>query len=59
MLAGTIMGAVVGVVFYALRNGGTLLMRDLQQSFGMVIGQAIAHMIVPGLIGAGIGNLIF
>ncbi|WP_425416503.1 hypothetical protein [Oricola indica] len=58
MWTGAIIGAGFGVVFYAFRNGGTLLMRDLQTSFGMALGQAIAHMIVPSLTGLAIGALL-
>lgn len=57
MIVGALVGAIFGVVFYALRGGGTLLIRDLQTGFGMVIGQAIAHMIVPALIGLGVGAI--
>lgn len=56
---GAIIGAIVGVVFYVLRNGGAFLKRDSQVGFGFVVVQAIAHMIIPVLVGIVIGALLF
>ena len=59
MWIGAIIGAIVGVAFYALRSGGWFLKRDLQGGFGLVATQAIVHMIIPGLIGLAIGFILF
>jgi hypothetical protein len=58
MLWGAIIGAIIGVIYYALRLGGILLVRDLQEGLYMAIGQAILHALTPAIIGGFIGWLI-
>jgi len=55
MMWGAIIGAVIGVIYYALRLNGILLVRDLQEGLYMAIGQAVLHAVTPAVIGAFIG----
>jgi hypothetical protein len=55
MIWGAIIGAIFGVVFYTMRLGGVLLMRDAQEGIHFVVIQAALHALTPAVIGAPIG----
>ena len=59
MIWGAIVGAVVGLIYYILRRGGVVFVRDLQEAgLGrphVVVIMAISHALVPAGIGALIG----
>lgn len=59
MLAGMIVGAVFGVIYYFRRRGGLLVVSDAQIGLHAVLFQAALHAVTPGAFGALIGWLVF
>ena len=59
MIWGAILGAAVGLVYYMLRRGCTVFVRDLQEAAlgrpHVVVIMAILHALMPAGIGALIG----
>lgn len=58
MVVGAIVGALVGLIYYARRSGGMVIIRDLQTGMGITIMQAVLHSLTPALIGLGIGAIL-